>query len=331
MNAITWLLWALVLVLAISVTRNPFYLSLAALAVATVWIAVDTARPLGRQAPRLPLLAAGFLLPWSTAVNALLAHIGDRVLFRLPAWPVIGGPITLNAALYGLLTGIALTTALAGTTLLHAVIDRHQALRAIPPNQRVLATTLAIALNALPAFATAARDAVEASRLRGLALPRWRQLQIVVTAILYRGIDYSLFTAEVLETRSFAARHRARPATQASSLAMLLASFAVIGGSLAGKPSLALVGVAGLSLGSALIVHSTWRNLRTLGWSVATGAAASLLLAASTLLVLSLRDTAADLAYSPYPALRWPGFSPLAGLAFLLLASPALFLRGSAR
>jgi len=331
MNAIIWLLWALVLVLAISVTRNPFYLSLAALALAAVWIAVETTRPLGRQAPRLPFLAAGFLLPWSTAVNALLAHIGDRVLFRLPAWPVIGGPITLNAAFYGFLTGIALTTALAGTTLLHAVIDRHQALRTIPPNQRVLATTLAIALNALPAFATAARDAVEASRLRGLALPRWRQLQIVLAAILYRGIDYSLATAEVLETRSFAVPHRAMPGAQASWLALLGASFVVIGGSLAGKPSLALAGVAGLSIGSALIVRSTWRNLRTLRWSRANAVTASLLLAASILLVLSLHDSAADLAYSPYPVLRWPGFSPLAGLTFLLLATPALFVRGSAR
>ena len=331
MNAIIWLLWALVLVLAISVTRNPFYLSLAALALAAVWIAVETTRPLGRQAPRLPFLAAGFLLPWSTAVNALLAHIGDRVLFRLPAWPVIGGPITLNAAFYGFLTGIALTTALAGTTLLHAVIDRHQALRTIPPNQRVLATTLAIALNALPAFATAARDAVEASRLRGLALPRWRQLQIVLAAILYRGIDYSLATAEVLETRSFAVPHRASPGAQASWLALLGASFVVIGGSLAGKPSLALAGVAGLSIGSALIVRSTWRNLRTLRWSRANAVTASLLLAASILLVLSLHDSAADLAYSPYPVLRWPGFSPLAGLTFLLLATPALFVRGSAR
>jgi len=331
MNAIIWLLWALVLVLAISVTRNPFYLSLAALALAAVWIAVETTRPLGRQAPRLPFLAAGFLLPWSTAVNALLAHIGDRVLFRLPAWPVIGGPITLNAAFYGFLTGIALTTALAGTTLLHAVIDRHQALRTIPPNQRVLATTLAIALNALPAFATAARDAVEASRLRGLALPRWRQLQIVLAAILYRGIDYSLATAEVLETRSFAVPHRASPGAQASWLALLGASFVVIGGSLAGKPSLALAGVAGLSIGSALIVRSTWRSLRTLRWSRANAVTASLLLAASILLVLSLHDSAADLAYSPYPVLRWPGFSPLAGLTFLLLATPALFVRGSAR
>lgn len=132
MNGALWLAWAILLALAISVTRNPFYLALALLAVLSVRIAVNTTRPLGRAAPRFAVLAALVLIGWSTVVNVLLAHVGDRVITRLPPWPVIGGPLTFNALLYGALTGIALATVLIGISLLHAVLDRHEALRLVP-------------------------------------------------------------------------------------------------------------------------------------------------------------------------------------------------------
>ena len=44
--------------------------------------------------------------------TALTSHYGTIVLFRLPAsWPIIGGPITLEAMLYGLTGGLALIDA----------------------------------------------------------------------------------------------------------------------------------------------------------------------------------------------------------------------------
>jgi len=47
MNGMLWLVWAILLALAGSVTRNPFYLVLALLAVLSGRIAVNTTRPLG--------------------------------------------------------------------------------------------------------------------------------------------------------------------------------------------------------------------------------------------------------------------------------------------
>lgn len=325
MNSVLWLLWAALLAVSVSLTRNPFYLAIAVLALASVWLAVESRRPLGRPAPRLPLLAAVFLLPWSTVVNALLAHVGDRVLVRLPPWPVVGGPITWNAVLYGALTGTALTCLLIGMSMLHAVLDRHELLRLVPPRQRALALTVAIALNALPSFAAAARDTVDVLRFRG----QWRPLAILrtaVPAVLYRGMDYSLALAEVLEVRGFGTQEPDQHGRPFGWLLLLSGWFLVVGAAIASAGSLLLVGIVCLAAAGLRSARRAWPGLRTLPWSRAAWLVAATLLLAGSLFALSLRLPATDLAYSPYPTLRWPGFAPLAGLAYLALAIPALAL-----
>ncbi|MCX7623200.1 MAG: hypothetical protein RMK01_09970 [Thermomicrobium sp.] len=330
MNSLLWLLWAMLLAASVSLTRNPFYLALACTALAGVWVAVDGARPLGRPAPRLPLLAGAFLLPWSTLVNALLAHVGDRVMVRLPPWPVIGGPITWNAVLYGALTGLALTAVLFGMSVLHAVLDRHELLRLVPADQRVLAVTLALALNALPAFASATRDVVEALRFRS----RRRSLLALrggIPAVVYRGMEYSLALAEVLEVRGFGARLTARRRWPIGSLLLSLGTFLVIGAVLSGFAVVLVLGFACLALALALAVRRTWPALRALAWSRAASVAAGTLLLASGLFALGLRLPESDIAYSPYPVLRWPGFALPVGVAYFALVVPAFLVRGSAR
>ncbi|GBD19626.1 hypothetical protein HRbin28_00059 [bacterium HR28] len=328
MNGMLWLVWAILLALAVSVTRNPFYLALALLAVLSVRIAVNTTRPLGRAAPRFAVLAALVLIGWSTVVNVLLAHVGDRVITRLPPWPVIGGPLTFNALLYGALTGIALATVLIGISLLHAVLDRHEALRLVPGRQRVLATTLAIALNALPTFAAAARDAEEAIRFRGLAQHSLVHLRMLINAVLVRGMDYSLAVAETLEVRGFAAASRPSHRTRLGTLVFLAGGLIAIGGSIAGSGAILALGLSGLVFGLAGAAIHAWPGVRALPWPWSARVTALLLGLVAAGFVWALRDPAADLAYSPYPTLHWPGFSPVVGAAYLLLAAPAFALRG---
>ncbi len=326
MNSVLWLLWAALLAAAVSSTRNPWYLAVTALALASVWVAVDRVRPLGRPAPRLPLLAGAFLLPWSTVVNALLAHIGDRVLLRLPPWPVIGGPITWNAALYGALTGLALTSLLLGMSILHATLDRHELLRLVPVHQRTVALTIALALHTLPAFATAARDILETLQLRGRTSPL-ATLRVVVPAVLYRGMDYSLALAETLEVRGFGTSVPHRRQWPLTALLLLVGSFLAVGAAVSGFGIAWAVAYACLASAGLLSVRRAWPRLRTLRWGKPAALALGLLVFASIAFAVSLRDAASDLAYSPYPQLRWPGFTLIAGLVYLSLASPA-FLSG---
>lgn len=310
---------------SVSLTRNPFYLAIAGLALTAVWIAVDAVRPLGRPAPRLPLLASAFLLPWSTVVNALLAHVGDRVIVRLPAWPVIGGPITWNAVLYGALTGAALTCVLFGLSILHAVLDRHEVLRLVPPHQRTLALTLAIALNVLPSFAAAARDTVDIVRLSGQR-GALTVLRTVVPAVLYRGMDYSLALAEVLEVRGFSARQSGQRGRPLGSLLLLVAGFLAVGATITGSGFIFLAALACLAAASTRSARRAWHGIRILPWPRPASIVAACLLLAGGCFVLSLGLPTSDLAYSPYPTLRWPGFAPVSGLAYLALVVPALAL-----
>ncbi len=328
MNGMLWLAWALLLALAISVTRNPFYLLLALLAVLSVRIAVDATRPLGRATPRVAVVVGLALIGWSMAVNVLLAHVGDRVITRLPPWPIIGGPLTFNALFYGALTGIALATLLLGVSLLHAVLDRHEVLRLVPGGYRVLATTLAIVLNALPTFAVAARDADEAIRFRGIAQYSPVSLRILINAVLARGMDYSLAVAETLEVRGFAAlsRHRHRP--RFGSLVFLGGGMLAISGSITGSEIVLALGLSGVAISLAEAALRAWPGVRALPWPRSARVTALVLGLVAISFVWSLRDPAADLAYSPYPTLHWPGFSPVAGAAYFLLAAPAFALRG---
>jgi len=326
MNSVLWLWWAALLASSVSLTRNPFYLAIAALALMSVWLAVDATRPLGRGAPRLPLFAGAFLLAWSTVVNALLAHVGDRILLRLPPWPVIGGPVTWNAVLYGALTGLALTCVLFGMSILHAVLDRHELLRLVPARRRVLALTLAIALDVLPSFATAARDALEALRFRGRGSVLFA-LRTAIPAVLYRGMDYSLALAEVLEVRGFGRSEPERHSWSIGSLLLLLGSFLAVGAAVAGSALVLAIAFACLAGAALLSARRVWNGVQMLSWPPAARMVALGLVVASGLFALSLRLPASDLAYTPYPALRWPGFAPLTGAVYLALALPA-FPRG---
>lgn len=327
MNSVLWLLWATLLALTVSATRNPFYLGLALTAVLSVWVAVDATRPLGRAAPRFPLAAGFVLLAWSSAVNGLLAHIGDRVIVRLPPWPVVGGPVTLNAVVYGALTGLALATILIGVSLLHVVLDRRQALRLVPSDHRLLATTLAIALNALPTFAAAARDALDAIRVRGIEQQPFARLAAVLTAVLGRGMDYSLAVAETLEVRGFAARESSLGA-RVGTAALLGGALLAVGGTMGGSSTLVTLGFAALMLATTYAAVRSWPGLRTLPWPWPARVVLLCFGLAALGFVLSLRNPASDLAYSPYPTMRWPTFSPVSGTVYLALALPALVLAG---
>ena len=102
-----WLAWLAAAALPALSTRNPLYLSLTLLAVAVVYAALGRRSPLAQSWSAFVRFSA---LLWLLSIpfTALTAHYGTIVLFRLPAtWPIVGGPITLEAMLYGLTGGLA--------------------------------------------------------------------------------------------------------------------------------------------------------------------------------------------------------------------------------
>ncbi len=333
-----WALWALAAALPALTTRNPAYLLLLLLAVAVVQAALP--EPPGRSGGWWGFLWKAALFLWLVTIplNALTVHYGTTVLFSLPtAIPVIGGiiggPVTLEAAAYGFLTGLALLAVLAVFITLNRAVAPYQLLRGLPPVLFQTGVMASIALSFVPQAAAALREIREAQAVRG---HRWRGLRDVgplFLPLLTTGLERSLQLAESMEARGFGAAPLRSPASRRWGQGLLAAALL---GLLAGLLLRALVGdgpaSAGLLVGGgaalalALVLHgrSVRRTrYRPRGWSRRdTAIALSAGLAALAYVVLLLVGPAL-VDYSPYPTLAWPAFRPAIGALFLLLTGPA--------
>ncbi|MBA2248222.1 MAG: energy-coupling factor transporter transmembrane protein EcfT, partial [Chloroflexia bacterium] len=102
-----WLLWAGAAMLPALVGRNPVVLLELLAIVVSVHVVWSRAGAFAgvRWFVRI---AAAFTLA-GVFFNVLTVHAGTTVFARLPErWPVIGGPLTLNALAYGVASGVAL-------------------------------------------------------------------------------------------------------------------------------------------------------------------------------------------------------------------------------
>ena len=330
MNAVVWLTWAAHASIAVAVTRHPLYLTLAFLAVTTCYLAVERRRPLGHPPTRLPLRIGLIVASVTVTFNALTAHVGDRVLFRLPAsLPIIGGPLTLNAVIYGLLTATALMTVLLVAATLDGGLDRLQALRLVPTTFSNSAVAVTLGLTLFPSIARAVREIREAQEIRGISGSPSSRLRSILVPALHRAMEQAFAIAETLECRAFGAVSRPTPrlalfGSLASCSVLTLALFI-------GERSLVVTGLllAGIPLWCA--VPGLVSAARRQPWTRSDIGALGNALAGMVLLVGTLVQAPTALAYSTYPRMAAPSFEPLVGLAYLCLAAPAVFLRETRR
>jgi energy-coupling factor transport system permease protein len=331
-----WLLWGAAATLPPLVGRNPFVLAATLLAVVGVRAAWGASGVVGWGG--IVRLAALFAAV-GVLFNLLTVHVGERVLVRLPeALPVAGGPLTLNALVYGLLSGAAvLTLVLVGTTL-GAVLDGPALLRLLPSRLTAVAVAGSVAWAFVPQTAVAFRQIREAQAARGHRLRGARDLVPLLVPLLGGGLERALTLAEALESRAFGAPLGATAAP--SPLRSVLAALALAGGAVGAYllaagwplPALATLAAAALALAAAVrdpdrgaLRRTRYRPPRWDRSARALAATAALALAAEVA-VLAL-DPAA-FAYEPYPRLVAPRVDlPLLAALGLLLA-PA-FVRSS--
>jgi energy-coupling factor transport system permease protein len=289
---------------------------------------------------------AGWLIAWLAAISALVnlltVRAGDVALATLPGdWPLVGGPLTLNALVYGLITALAALALLAIWAVFNAVVSHGDLLRLTPRPLYLAGAIASVALTFLPGMALAARQIGEAQAVRGHRPRGPRDLLPLAAPLLSLGLERGLTLAEAMEARGFGhvdAREPSRPTTgwrrwfARLDGQWLLAAGLTFGGAglllLLGSPWPGLgalaagVGAAAVALGLRLVGPGRSRYLRrrwTWGDTAVTLAAA-----AALALLVAARQGDGGLGFVVYPSMQAPAISVPGIVAALLLLTPAL-------
>ena len=333
LDARVWIVWALTTLVAASSTHNPLYVVLLLLAVMIVGVTCAPAQ--SRRPIASPLRFAAVAVPLAALFNGLTAHLGDTVLFRLPAWlPLLGGPVTLEALVSGATNGLTLTAIFAGFSVFNQVTPVRDVVRLAPRAFHEAGVVISIALSFIPQTTRSLTRIREAQAVRGHRVRGLRDWLPIVVPLLVSGLERSMGLAEAMVARGYGAvSDRAQPLRTQGLLALGL--FVLLGGWLAflflPSPQWATRGT--MAVGAALIVgvvwlagrsvsHTTYRARR---WTVRDSLAAlgCGLTLAVVLLPLPLADKG-TLYYAPIPRLALPPFDPFVGLGLLGLLVPAL-------
>jgi energy-coupling factor transport system permease protein len=359
-----WLLWLLAAFTPAVLTKNPWYLLLTLAAVGTAHLRLSGLA--GDESPAAwgSLLRLGLVLALFAALfPPLFVRAGETTLVTLPSVaftlplptdppPVlqIGGPVSLESVVYGLVTGLALVAILLTFATFSAGADAYSMLRSIPRFLHRSGVVLSIAVTFVPQMITAQREIREAQALRGHRFRGLRDLTPLFVTLLAEALDRSITLAESLEARGFGgtpqsdaaggeraaasprwSRELATRSTIAGSLVLLVG-----GAFLRGWAPQRRGGDLLLMLGAVSLVASLWsvgRRVRRSRWRrqpwrrrdslVAAAAVASLGLLAARWL-----SRPESFVFEPYPRLGSPGFDPWIALALVLLATPALAATG---
>jgi len=303
LHPVAWLLWAGGCTLVVATTRNPLYLALVLLGAGGAYRAArdggmvrETSETGGIHAMRWAVIVRVVLslLGVSVLFNVLTVHAGDRVFARLPdALPVIGGiiggPLTVNALVYGLLAALATLTLLLTFAAVNAAVGYADLLRLLPTPLAGFGVTLTVAVGFLPQTFSALAEVREAQAVRGLPPPRgMRDLPPLLLPVLALGLERAVSLAEAMAARGF------------------------------GMPTpLVRVRTGG---GGPRVRRTTYRSLPWRVLDIVTAAGAVL-----SALGIALSATIGNaLIYYPYPTLLPPPFAPLVVVTLAPLLLPAL-------
>jgi len=342
-HTVAWLIWALSAAISAFLVHNPFYLAIIALAAWLVYLTAGQGSGLAQSWRGLLKLGA---LVWLLTIpfNAAMVHLGTHVLFRLPVgWPLVGGNITLEAVVYGAVSGLRLWVLLLVFAAFNISVDASQLLRLTPAFLYQAGVVTSIALTFMPRMLTSAQEIREAQQIRGHRFRGWRDLLPLIMPLLTTSLERAIQLAESMESRGFGGGRpgevRAAEQVRRQGNRVRLLMLAGLGTLLCGLflytywPSKPWFGGALLLCSGATLLH-TFRSLgrrvqrsyyRRARWQV-TDTLLTLVVALVPLgiALIRARDILA-LTYYPYPPYPLlPDFNPWVGLLLALLAVPGL-------
>jgi energy-coupling factor transport system permease protein len=209
-NPRAWAAWSAASLVVVLTSTNPVYRALALLIALNVLLRLR--RPDAALRPLLLATAVAGVL--AAVLNTVLSHTGDHVVLTLPgALPGIGGPITVEAVVYGVDVALGIAAAVLSVAPLSRVLHPHQLLDAFPSALQRTAALTGSAINLVPAVARNAVAISEAQRMRGGGGTRLRDWHAVAAPVLLSALDDSMQLAEAMEARGFGSGPRTRYTT----------------------------------------------------------------------------------------------------------------------
>ena len=328
LDARVWLLWALTTLVTASSTRNPLYVIILLLITAVVGGTCATEE--GQRAPLSPLRFAMAAVPLSALFNALTVHFGDTVVLRLPEWlPLMGGPITLEALIFGGVNGLTLTAVFSAFSVFNQVTPVRDLIKLTPRAFHEGGVVLSIALTFIPQTTRSLHRIREAQAVRGHRVQGVRDWLPIVVPLLVSGLERAMGLAEAMVARGYGAvSYEGQPLRRQALLALGLLT--LLGGWLGYlfRPA-ARIGAAGvMAVGASLIGLVVWLTGRGVQHTIykarrwTLGDTLTVVGCALTLAVALTQREA--LTYSPYPHIEPPQFDPFVGLGTLGLLVPAI-------
>jgi energy-coupling factor transport system permease protein len=331
-----WVSWLIATVVILSITRNPLYLVLILLCVVFVGITLRQAGAESASPFSLWKLAVWIML-LSTAFNALTSHYGETVFFTIPGnLPLLSGPVTLEAMVYGAINGLVLTSMLASFMVLNLALSVRELISLIPRAFFPVAVVTSIAVTYLPTTIRQFKQIREAQAIRGHQMRTLRDWLPLWMPLLVGGLEHAMQLAEAMTARGFASS--SPTVHRAGNTPRIFMIIGLVLLPLGWVLQLSGAGIRGLALilaGTILLLGGLWylgresarTAYRTPGWGwqdwlivlVSLG-----VLAICTLPILGLSHD--SLYYDPYPTLTLPSFNPVLGMAMLGLLLPGILI-----
>jgi energy-coupling factor transport system permease protein len=329
-----WLAWGVAASLPFLLGRNPFPMLIGICAVRAVRVSFRPASAPGVGWP-IVIRAAVLFAVIAVLFNVLTVRTGEQVIVTIPRnWPLIAGPVTWNAVVYGLLAAAGVL----GLVMVWATVGSHvqwNSLARLLPDPFVgFAVAGSAAINLVPQTAAALTDIREASAARGYAPSGVRGVAAILTPMITVGLDRSMRLAEVLEARGFGGRRsqapRGLPGFELGWTLLLGGGFIGGYGLIAAIAWAAIGGIAAAGVGTVILarvrrpdaIHRTRYRHEPLAredW-VVIGLSAAVSIAC--IVARSLEPRA--FAYEPYPEIRMPVAVLWPLVALLGLFAPAL-------
>jgi len=207
MNARAVLVWSAAALTIDLATNDPVYRA------ALLVVCIDVLLALVPPSRSLRPLVAVVVVIGVTAIilNVALSHSGTHVLLELPpGWPLVGGPLTLEAAAYGLAAGLGIAGAIFAVAPVSLVLETHELVDALPHGLERSALVVASALNLAPAIGRSAVAIRDAETMRGWRPRGPRSWAEILVPTMLGAIEDSLGLAEAMEARGFGSGPRTR-------------------------------------------------------------------------------------------------------------------------